>query len=161
MKFKKPHILFIILFAILQSCGPEGELSSAKLKTGQGIDLIAEDGSVPVRLTFEEAPTSSLGTSSDKTVGVTFEGDLDLRLANSPSAYNAIQGAAEILLELRFIDTNRQEKKIVLPPIKQNEPLARHIVRDTVPLALEEIAKIIFVVDGKEIGFYPPLSTKK
>lgn len=161
MKTIRFHILLLIplMGLSLLSCGPAGEFESANLKAGQVVDLKADDDTVPARLTIEEAPTSSLGTS--QTVGATFEGDFDLRSINSPPAYNAIQGAAEILLELRFVDTSGKEKKVVLPPLKQGEELFRHIVRETLPFPRLEINNIIFVVDGKPVGYLKSPTAKK
>ena len=151
-----------VAFIFFLGCGSAGDLSSLGLKTGQSISLKATDGSIPVTLFFEDAPVSQSGTQSgtpsQKTTDVTFTGSLDVRQATSPNAFSAIQGLAEIAIELRFINTKREVKKFELSPIKQGEALVKPITRNNIPFALEDISQIVFVVDLKEVAFFPPLT---
>lgn len=150
--------LFVLALISLFSCGgPSNNLNALGIKAGDSLSLSALDGTVPVILTFEDPPVSTQGTGSTQTIGVTFIGTIDITETHSPEAFIAIQGLEEISLELRFINIKREVKRFELSPIKKGDLLIKPITRQNIPFALEEIAQIVFVVDNKEVAFYPPL----
>jgi len=163
MKIYFSHKFIFILMLIptllgVVACGTT-KLDSANITAGQSVSLVAEDGSIPLILVFESAPTSGVGLTTDETIGITFTGLLDIREAASPIAFAAIQGTAAnpapIELELRFIDINREVQIFDITPIAPNDPLTKTIMRQAIPFPIENVAIITFVVDRKEVAQYP------
>lgn len=138
-------------------CSDPNELSSIGLKATDTIALVDSSGGVPAALFLRGAPTSTSGGTSSKTLNVPFDAEIDLN--RSPQAYSAIQwGIADptIALQIVFIDIKRQEHVFTIdPPLQKGPNLTRITQTKPIPLALEDIAKIILKVDNKEVAFYP------
>ena len=150
-----------ILLLMAACMGGEERISSAGIREGDRIELVAADGSKPAVLLFEKSSISTTGAFEEQTLGVTFTGIVYLQQDVSPAAFSAIQGGEQIELEILFIDTERKETPFLLPSILMNPQTQQYtsyeqpILRQTLPFALENIARIVLKVDRLEVAIYP------
>lgn len=152
--YRRMQIYFLLTLFFLSACG-SSQLPTLGLAPNSTVNLVANDGSTPAKIVFEEASITTQELGAEKPTGVTFTADIDLNSSTSPEAFSAIQGGDQILLEFVFVKTDGTSEPFEIEPIQKGQPLTKHIFRQSLPFALPDIAKIVFKVDRKEVAFVP------
>ncbi|MBI4041726.1 MAG: hypothetical protein HY390_07670 [Deltaproteobacteria bacterium] len=161
----KPFNLSVFLLGLgtllLLSCGKTA-LESAGITANDTILLKDTGGNAPAAVIFAGSPSSVTPQDSTKTLNVAFHVEVDLN--KSQQALNAVlfnQPNEPVNVQVVFIDTDSKSFPFTLNPILKSSLTDATRTRHTLPIAIEDIAKIDFFVDGKLVATFPEILDTK